>query len=202
VPRVSLYSLNPSLSRPAGTGLSFPRQNHPGHVLRTYLSSPQKNQSQHGFRWSSCRYQRSRGRYLAGQLYELQSWLRRSGGKKSATSRQSVWPKSVTYVAGTFCYLSVRAGQRIIWRRGWDTHPADFGILPCFQGDARKPHEYWRFLPPRILQLFQLFRMNSINFARKQTPKTRSFVARDEKAYPHSMGKDWPLADAWVLVIT
>jgi hypothetical protein len=27
-------------------------------------------------------------------------------------------------------------------------------------------------------------------------------VARDEKAYPHSMGKDWPPADAWVLVIT
>jgi hypothetical protein len=85
VPRVSLYSLNPSLSRPAGTGLSFPRQNHPGHVLRTYLSSPQKNQSQHGLRWSSCRYQRSRGRYLAGQLYELRSWLRRSGGKNFAT---------------------------------------------------------------------------------------------------------------------
>jgi len=29
-------------------------------------------------------------------------------------------------------------------------------------------------------------------------------VARrwDEKAYPHSIGKDWPPADAWVLVIT
>jgi hypothetical protein len=123
VPRVSLYSLNPSLSRPAGTGLSFPRQNHPGHVLRTYLSSRQKNQSQHGLRWSSCRYQRSRGRYLAGQLYELQSWLRRSGGKNFATSRQPVWPKSVTYVTGTICYLCVRDGQRGLWSGRWESNP-------------------------------------------------------------------------------
>ena len=65
-----------------------------------------KNQSQHGLRWSSCRHQRSRRRYLAGQLYELRSWLRRSGGKNSATSRQSVRPKSVTYVAGTLYHVS------------------------------------------------------------------------------------------------
>jgi hypothetical protein len=84
-----------AVARPTGTGLSFPRQNHPRHLLRTYLSSPQKNQSQHGLRWSSGRYQRSRRRHLAGQLYELRSWLRRSGGKNSATSRQPVWPKSV-----------------------------------------------------------------------------------------------------------
>jgi len=45
-------------------------------------------------------------------LNELPSWPRRSEGKNSATSRQPVWPKSVTYVAGTFCYLCVRVGQQ------------------------------------------------------------------------------------------
>ena len=65
-----------------------------------------------------CRYQRSPGRHLAGQLYELRSWLRRSGGKNSATSRQSVWPKSVTYVAGTFYYLCVRAGPELFGGEG------------------------------------------------------------------------------------
>src|SRR5882672_5030143 len=45
-----------------------------------------KNQPQHGLRWSSCWYQRSGRRYLAGQLYELRSWLRRSGGKNFAAS--------------------------------------------------------------------------------------------------------------------
>src|SRR4029077_21212849 len=113
VPCGSLYAPPPSLSRPTGTGLSFPRQNHPRHLLRTYLSSPQKNQSQHGLRWSSCRYQRSRRRYLAGQLYELRSWLRRSGGKNFATSRKPFWPKSVTHVSGTICNLCVRAGPKM-----------------------------------------------------------------------------------------
>jgi hypothetical protein len=47
------------------------------------------------------------------QLYELRSWLRRSGGKNSATSRKPVWPKTVTHVAGTFCYSLDEARQVI-----------------------------------------------------------------------------------------
>jgi len=53
-----------------------------------------------------------------------------------------------------------------------DTHPVAFANLPCFQQDAGKPHQYWRFLRSRILELFQLFRINSTNFGPRQTPKT------------------------------
>ena len=52
---------------------------------------------------------------MAGQLYGLRSRLHRPGGKNSAASRQRFWPKSVTYVAGTFCHLCVRSGP---WRSG------------------------------------------------------------------------------------
>ncbi len=90
----------PPLSRPAGTGLSFPRQDYPRHQLRADLSPPQENQSQHGLCWSGCRYQGNRGRYLAGQLYGVRSRLHRSGGRISAASRKSFWPKSVTYASG------------------------------------------------------------------------------------------------------
>jgi hypothetical protein len=63
------------------------------------------------------------------------------------------------------------------WRRGWDTHTVSLSILPCFQQHNRNPYEYWRFLRSHILQLFQLFRMNSTNFGPKQTPKTPNFEA-------------------------
>src|SRR5260370_19233741 len=58
------------------------------------------------------------------------------------------------------------------WRRGWDTQPGPFAILPSFQQHALKPHEYWRSLRSRLFQLVQLFRINSTNFGQKQTPKT------------------------------
>src|SRR5258707_1844222 len=58
------------------------------------------------------------------------------------------------------------------WRRGWDTHLVAFANLPCFQQDAGKPDQFWRFLRSRILELFQLFRINSTNFGPRQTPKT------------------------------
>jgi hypothetical protein len=41
-PRGSLCRLTPPLSRLAGTHLSVSRQDHPGHLLRTHLSAPQK----------------------------------------------------------------------------------------------------------------------------------------------------------------
>jgi hypothetical protein len=50
-------------------------------------------------------------------------WAHRPGGKNPATSGQPVWPKSVTYVSGTICYLCVRAGPPEMWRRGWDLNP-------------------------------------------------------------------------------
>jgi hypothetical protein len=52
--------------------------------------------------------------------------------KVSNTQKTPSWPdtrcraKSVTYVAGTFCHLCVRAGPgrtRKSWRRGWDSNP-------------------------------------------------------------------------------
>ena len=42
-----------------------------------------------------------------------------------------------------------------------------------------KPHEYWRSLRSRLLQLFQLFCINRTNFAPKQTPKTPNQKRRD-----------------------
>src|SRR5712692_6793700 len=59
-----------------------------------------------------------------------------------------------------------------LWRRGWDTHPVSFAILPCFQQHARKPHGYWPFLRSRLFQLNLLFQLFGSNFAPKQTPKT------------------------------
>src|SRR6202043_708134 len=76
-----------------------------------------------GLRRTSPGDQRSRRRYLAGQLYGVRSRLHRSGGKTSAASRQPFWPKSVTYVSGTICHLCLRAGPLQIWRRGWDSNP-------------------------------------------------------------------------------
>jgi hypothetical protein len=79
--------------------------------VKVFKSALQRR-SKRGLRWSSRWSQGSRRRYLAGQLYGLRSGLRRSGGKSSATARQSVWRKSVTHVADTFCHLYVRAGQK------------------------------------------------------------------------------------------
>ena len=78
-----------------------------------------------------------------------------------------------------------------VWVRGWDTHLAAFGILPCFQRLARKPHQYWRFLRSRILKLFQLFRINSTNFGLNQTPKTpnpSSELSCSDSARPNQAG--------------
>src|SRR5712664_337289 len=66
------------------------------------------------------------------------------------------------------------------WRRGWDTHPGLFAILACLQQLTWKPHGCWLFLRSRLLQLFQLFRINSTNFVPKQTPKTPSRSADHE----------------------
>jgi hypothetical protein len=62
-------------------------------------------------------------KYLAGQLYELRSWLRRCGGNNPATSRQPVWPKSVTvrsvtYVSGPDTFK--------IWSGRWESNPTPF----------------------------------------------------------------------------
>jgi len=65
------------------------------------------------------------------------------------------------------------------WRRGWDTQSCLGTILSCLQQHARKPHGYWRFPWSRLLQLFLPFRMNSTNFALKQTPKTPNQKAHE-----------------------
>jgi len=50
--------------------------------------------------------QRSRRRYLAGQLYGVRSRLHRSGGKKTLQPLNNPFgAKSVTYVSGTICHL-------------------------------------------------------------------------------------------------
>jgi hypothetical protein len=91
--------------------LSIPRQDCHRHQLRPSVSVPQENQPQHLPRRPSRRHQRGRPGYLVGQLYGLRFRLYRSGGKNSATSRESFRPESVTYVLGTICYLCVRSGQ-------------------------------------------------------------------------------------------
>jgi hypothetical protein len=53
------------------------------------------------FAGQAIEYQGSRRRYLAGQLYELRTWLLRSGGKNSAASRKPFWPKSVRGLNGS-----------------------------------------------------------------------------------------------------
>jgi Integrase core domain len=73
---------------------------------------------------------------LAGQLYELRSWLRRSGGKNFATARQPFWPKSVTHVLGTFCYLCVRAGQECGGGGGGIRTPETLSGLTVFKTAA------------------------------------------------------------------
>jgi hypothetical protein len=52
--------------------------------------STAKNQFHHRLRGLGCRYQGTRGRYLAAQLYGLRSRIHRSGGKNSAGSRKSI----------------------------------------------------------------------------------------------------------------
>src|ERR1700687_5756008 len=79
---------------------------------------------------------------------------------------------------------------RWIWRRGWDTHPVSFAILPSFQQYVRKPHGYYRFLRSRLFQLFQSFRINSANFGPKQTPKTPNKTP-EARRIPHP---DWPVS--------
>jgi hypothetical protein len=44
----------------------------------------------------------------AGQLHGPRSRLHRFGGEDSATPKQPFWPKSVSYVLGTFCKGSLR----------------------------------------------------------------------------------------------
>jgi len=79
--------------------------------------------------------------YLAGQLYGLRSRLHRSGGKNSAASRQPFWPKSVTYVAGTFCYPCLRAGPRSYGAGdGNRTHVRNLGKMNTLQAHTRGPH--------------------------------------------------------------
>jgi hypothetical protein len=73
------------------TELDYPFRDKTIHVTRCgRICLHHKKVNLSTVRWSSCRYQRSRGRYSAGQLYELGSWLRRFGVKNSATSRQPV----------------------------------------------------------------------------------------------------------------
>jgi hypothetical protein len=60
---------------------------------------------------------------LAGQLYGLRFGLYRLGGKNFAAPRQPLWAKSVTYVLGPICYLSVRSGHCAIWRALRDLNP-------------------------------------------------------------------------------
>src|SRR6267143_5924672 len=69
------------------------------------------------------------------------------------------------------------------WRRGWGTHLAAFGILPCFQHDARKPHEYWRFTDLFAFNLFNSFsRLVSIS-AKTDTKDTTPNACSSDHAW-------------------
>jgi hypothetical protein len=50
---------------------------------------------------------------LAGQLCDYDFGYVDLEERTLATSRQPVWRKSVTYEAGTHCYLSVRSDNRM-----------------------------------------------------------------------------------------
>ena len=66
-------------------------------------------------------------------ILDISTWA-----ENLAATRQPLRPRTVTHVLGTFCYLSLRAGQEIIWRTGRDSNPryscpyAAFRVR-CFQ---------------------------------------------------------------------
>ena len=117
-----------------GPGLSTARLDGHRHPLWPHLLQPTEDQSQLGLCRPAGGGQTGRRQDLARQLYALRSRLLRPRNWKARTDRESVQPKSVTYVSGIICYPCVQNGPSCARSSG--VRPARTNAPICSQNSG------------------------------------------------------------------